>query len=130
MGRLVDELGNPIEGVTVSAVDEGGRVVAETLTDEEGSYRFDKLIAGDYTLTVSYPGISAPIGIQFEEKENRAPIPTGLRVSEIYDDIRGSSFIRARWDKMTDVLSYRCEIRKKGDKQPLVQYEGLSLIHI
>ena len=125
MGRLVDELGSPIEGVTVSAVDEGGRVVAETLTDEEGSYGFDKLIAGDYTLTVSYPGISAPIGIQFEEKENRAPIPTGLRVSEIHDDIHGSSFIRARWDKMPDVLSYRCEIRKKDDKQPLVQYEGI-----
>jgi len=125
MGRLVDELGNPIEGVAVSAADEGGRVVAETLTDEEGRYRFDKLIAGDYTLTVSYPGTSDPIGIQFEEKENRASIPTGLRVSEIHDDIRGGSFIRARWDNMPDVLSYRCEIRKKGDKQPLVQYEGI-----
>jgi parallel beta-helix repeat protein len=124
-GRLVDELGSPIEGVTVSAVDEGGRVVAETLTDEEGRYRFDKLVAGSYTLTVSYPGTSAPIGIQFEEKENRAPIPTGLRVSEIHDDIPGSSFIRARWDKMPDALSYRCEIRKKEDKQPLVQYEGI-----
>ena len=124
-GVLVDELGNPIEGVTVSAVDRSGRAVAETITDEEGRYSFDGLEAGSYTVKVRYSGISSPIGIQFEEPEKRAPIPTGLRVSEIYLEVRNKSFIRARWDSMPEAHSYRCEIYKSGEKDPVIRYEGI-----
>jgi hypothetical protein len=124
-GGLVDELGNPIEGVKVSAFDPNGNVVAETLTDKEGRYSFDSLPAGAYTLTVSYSGISSPIEIQFEKQEKRASIPTGLRVSEIYGDIQGKSFIKARWDRMSDVISYKCELYEKDGKEPLIQYDGI-----
>jgi hypothetical protein len=124
-GKLADELGNPIRGVTVSAVDENGKVVAETVTDEEGRYSFRRLLAGAYTVTVDYSGISTPIEIQFEKQEKRPPIPTGLRVSEIYGGIHGKSFIRAQWDRMPGVLSYKTELREKGGKEALVQYDGI-----
>ncbi len=124
-GTLVDELGNPVGGVTVTAVGENGLVVSETTTDEQGVYRFEGIAEGKYTISVSYSGISTPLEIRFDEKKERAPIPTGLRVSEVYGDIPGKSFIRARWNEMPDVLSYKTEVYEKGDREPVARYEGL-----
>ena len=39
--------------VTVSLVDEMGKVIATTVTGTDGLYKFDKLPAGDYTVKVS-----------------------------------------------------------------------------
>ena len=44
------------EGVTVNLVDADGTVVATTTTDADGSYSFDKLPAGTYTVTVAQDG--------------------------------------------------------------------------
>ncbi|MBN2323901.1 MAG: right-handed parallel beta-helix repeat-containing protein [Spirochaetes bacterium] len=124
-GRLIDELGGPVGGVTVTAVDKNGHVVSETTTDEEGIYRFEGITEGEYTISVRYSGISAPLEIRFGDKKERAPIPTGLRVSEAYENIPGKSFIRATWNKMPDVLSYKAEVYKKGDREPVARYEDL-----
>jgi hypothetical protein len=124
-GRLTNELGSPVSGVTVNAVDENGLVVSETTTDEQGVYRFEGIAEGKYTISVSYSGISAPLEIRFDEKKARALIPTGLRVSEVYDDIPGKSFIRATWNEMPDVLSYKAEVYKKGDREPVARHEDL-----
>ena len=44
------------EGVTVNLVDADGTVVATTTTDADGTYSFDKLPAGTYTVTVAQDG--------------------------------------------------------------------------
>ena len=44
------------EGVTVNLVDADGTVVATTTTDADGSYSFDKLPAGAYSVTVVQDG--------------------------------------------------------------------------
>ena len=44
------------EGVTVNLVDADGTVVATTTTDADGSYSFDKLPAGTYSVTVVQDG--------------------------------------------------------------------------
>ncbi|UCB45497.1 MAG: right-handed parallel beta-helix repeat-containing protein [Spirochaetota bacterium] len=124
-GRLLDELGTPIAGVKVSCIDQEGDVVKETVTDEDGNYAFSDLKTGKYTVTVNYTGISAPLEIQFEEEEKRPPNPTGLRVFEINSDIIGTSFVRAQWDKMENVLSYKCEIYIDGEKEPVLHYEDI-----
>ena len=124
-GRLLDELGTPLAGVKVSCIDQKGNLVSETVTDEDGNYEFPDLETGEYTVTVNYSGISVPLEIQFEEEEQRPLIPTGLKVFEINSDIKGTSFVRAQWDKMQDVLSYKCEIYVDGEKEPIQQYEDV-----
>ena len=44
------------EGVTVNLVGADGTVVATTMTDADGTYSFDKLPAGTYTVTVAQDG--------------------------------------------------------------------------
>ena len=44
------------EGVTVNLVDADGTVVATTTTDADGTYSFDKLPAGTYSVTVAQDG--------------------------------------------------------------------------
>ncbi|MBF1160192.1 MAG: carboxypeptidase regulatory-like domain-containing protein, partial [Thermobifida sp.] len=44
------------EGVTVNLVDADGNVVATTTTDADGTYSFDKLPAGTYSVTVVQDG--------------------------------------------------------------------------
>ncbi len=45
--------GEGLEGVTVRLYDAGGRIVAETTTDENGSYAFANLAAGNYVVKVA-----------------------------------------------------------------------------
>ena len=48
------------EGVTVQLRDKDGNVVATTTTDADGTYSFDKLPAGTYSVTVVQDGPSPP----------------------------------------------------------------------
>jgi len=45
----------PIAGATVSLVDESGNVVATTITDANGQYKFDNVIPGKYTVKFTIP---------------------------------------------------------------------------
>ena len=49
----------PIEGVVVNLYDAAGAVVATTTTGADGTYSFDGLIPGDYTVEVIPPGGAA-----------------------------------------------------------------------
>jgi hypothetical protein len=124
-GRLLDELGTPLANVEVLCINQKGNVVSETVTDENGNYEFADLEAGEYTVTVKYSGVSKPLEIPFKEEEQRPPEPTGLNVFEINRDIEETSFVRAQWDRMKDVLSYKCEIYVQGENEPIMQYEDI-----
>jgi protocatechuate 3,4-dioxygenase beta subunit len=57
-GRCGDEPGSqatPLAGVRITLLDAAGQLVATTLTDELGQYRFDNLIPGTYTLREETP---------------------------------------------------------------------------
>ncbi len=50
------ESGEPgIAGVLVQLLDDGGSVIAETVTDADGHYRFSNLVAGDYRVRIPTP---------------------------------------------------------------------------
>lgn len=51
-GTVVDDLGRPIAGVTISL---GGAASATTLTADDGTYSFPGLAPGSYTVTESQP---------------------------------------------------------------------------
>jgi hypothetical protein len=125
-GRLIDQQGKPVSGVEVSCIDQKGIVVSKKVTDEDGRYEFTGLATGEYTVTVTYRGISTPLQIQFDGEERRLPEPpTGLKVFEINREIEGTSFVRAQWNQMQDVISYKCEIYVEGEKKPTLQYEDV-----
>ncbi|MFO0941131.1 MAG: SdrD B-like domain-containing protein [Pirellulales bacterium] len=52
---LRQEEEQPIAGVTITLLDSSGKVVATTLTNSNGLYRFDNLKAGRYTVRESQP---------------------------------------------------------------------------
>jgi len=122
-GRVVDESKSPLTGVNVLLINQQGKVVAQTTTDEHGTYQFEELERGNYTIQVNSPGMGEPVEISLEAKEQkRAPIPTGLEVYEIITDVPYRSAIRAQWDKMPGVIAYRCEIYRRGENEPLAKY--------
>ncbi|MDG1810215.1 MAG: SdrD B-like domain-containing protein [Pirellulaceae bacterium] len=45
----------PLAGVTVQLLDQNGNVVGETTTDEQGSYQFDQLLPGAYSVREIQP---------------------------------------------------------------------------
>jgi uncharacterized repeat protein (TIGR01451 family)/fimbrial isopeptide formation D2 family protein len=46
---------DPIEGVTVELLDDGGAVIGTTTTDADGLYIFENLVPGDYTVRFTPP---------------------------------------------------------------------------
>ncbi|WP_460356421.1 MFS transporter [Actinoallomurus acanthiterrae] len=48
--------GGPVPGAVVVATDQRGEVAASAVTGNDGGYRIDDLLPGDYTVTVSAPG--------------------------------------------------------------------------
>jgi large repetitive protein len=54
-GRVTDENGDPIAGVTMTLRDSGGNVVATTTTDATGAYAFTALVPGTYSVTETQP---------------------------------------------------------------------------
>ncbi|MEC3975627.1 MFS transporter [Amycolatopsis sp. H20-H5] len=58
------KLGHPVPEAQVTLVDTSGQVVATTLTDRDGAYRFTDLPDGDYTLiTTGYAPAVSPLAI-------------------------------------------------------------------
>ena len=64
-GKVTDEDGNPLQGVEVICIDSDGRAAARGLTDENGTYLFEDLPKGGYTIQVSYSGYGSK-KIEFE----------------------------------------------------------------
>jgi hypothetical protein len=57
-GTILDPFGAVIPGAKVKLINEGTQVEAETISNDEGAYRFDSLEPGNYTLKVDAPGFS------------------------------------------------------------------------
>ncbi|MFE0762492.1 ABC transporter permease subunit [Streptomyces smyrnaeus] len=58
----VDPKESGLPRLAVEAVDADGKVVAETTTASDGSYRFDKLAAGDYSVRLPARNFAEPYG--------------------------------------------------------------------
>lgn len=127
-GRILDHNGNPVEGAVVICRDGEGRVVAETVSDREGRYRFGDLPEGRYQIQVQYSGFSPPLRIQFREQEpsERPPIPTGLQVNELGEQFGDGITIRVSWNPSEKVQAYRCELYRQGERDPLVAYPDMK----
>ncbi len=84
-GRVVDELNQPLAGVTVSCApaaemsdDAWPRGTALAVTDNAGLYVFEKLLAGEYIVGVSLEYKSDPDGVFYARPQR--PLPTGSTV--------------------------------------------------
>jgi outer membrane receptor protein involved in Fe transport len=62
-GTLTDADGQPVGGVEVKLSDARGQLVARTLTDRQGRFRFDALAPGRYTATASGLGASLALNV-------------------------------------------------------------------
>lgn len=70
-GRVLDEDGNPEEGVDVKITYDGGEYALKT--DKDGLYRKDELDPGKYTVTVDAPGyedMKEEVEIKSKEKKS------------------------------------------------------------
>jgi len=125
-GRIVDESKNPLKGLNVILIDKKGKIVGQTTTDDEGYYKFEGLDPGNYTIQVNSQGMEGAVEISLgKEEQKRAPIPTGLKVYEVGMDVPHRSVVRVQWDRMKGVISYRCEIFRRGDREPLIRYPDI-----
>ena len=68
-GRVMDASSNPVSGVTISADSEGDKI-----TGADGSYLFEDLLAGDYTIT---PTLSSYVFYPTSHTVNVPPDATG-----------------------------------------------------
>lgn len=134
-GKVTDEDGKPLQGVEVICIDSDSRAVARGLTDEKGTYLFEDLPEGAYTIQVSYSGYGSK-KIEFEGTLQPPPAPTGLILYEITGDASGKAMLRAQWDHVKGATHYRCELhRGEGDlllreypdmKQNFCEFGGLE----
>ncbi len=89
-GNCVYDIGElPIAGVTVRLFDADGNLVATTLTDSQGKYKFDNLRPGTYTVQESQPvgylqgGQTAGSGGGDDSQQDvirTIPIPSGVQL--------------------------------------------------
>lgn len=54
-GIVDGNAGVPVSGATVKLLDEAGKEVARLTTGKDGTYQFEALPEGDYTVNISYP---------------------------------------------------------------------------
>ncbi|WP_138494824.1 S-layer homology domain-containing protein [Paenibacillus pinistramenti] len=54
-GTVYSSTGGTVAGLTVQLLDDEGSIIDETLSDEQGHYRFEQQAPQDYTLAVSIP---------------------------------------------------------------------------
>jgi hypothetical protein len=60
-GTVTDPEGNPVPGATVALRDERTNIARETVSNEQGSFRFLDLQAGSYEVTVTLTGFQATV---------------------------------------------------------------------
>ena len=87
-GRASDASGAVIPGVTVTLTSPAVMGTRESITDERGSYRFDQLPLGTYTLKFELPGFATLIreGIQITAGFT-ATINVALEVATVAETI-------------------------------------------
>lgn len=73
-GKVVDDSGNNVAGVTVSLVKDGQEPIT-VQTGAEGTYTIEDVLAGEYTIEVSKDGYAAP------QQEQKVTIITGQTVT-------------------------------------------------
>lgn len=79
-GRVVNESGQPLAGVSVVALHAGGATAQRTSTANEGYFKLERLDAGLYRLVASFPGyVSEPQ--QVDPNDARALYRPGDSVS-------------------------------------------------
>jgi hypothetical protein len=61
-GTVTDPDGNTVPGATVALRDEGTNITRETVSNEQGAFRFLDLQAGSYEVTVTLTGFQATAG--------------------------------------------------------------------
>lgn len=120
-GRVVHESGAPAAGVDVFCINEAGESVARTVTDNDGYYEFRNLPKGEYTISVSYSGISGPIIITFPGASGAPAPPAKLEAFEIGLNIQKGSYVRAQWSAVPQAGFYRCELYRSGEQVPIVK---------
>jgi len=129
-GTVIDEKGEPVQGVLITCLDESGIIIARDVTDENGAYDFSALPTGNYTINVDYSGFSSPVEVSFGEEMGRPPIPTGLQVSEVMVSDSGQSIIRVAWDRMKNVTGYKCALYLRGQSTPIQEYPDMKQNHV
>jgi uncharacterized protein YfaS (alpha-2-macroglobulin family) len=69
-GTIRDPASGPVDGAKVTLVDPHGTVVATTITDDSGQYRFTGVRPGDYTLVAAgYASVSHPLALAAEQHQ-------------------------------------------------------------
>ena len=125
-GKVLDSESRPVYGVVVKCFNESGVLVQESKTNTKGEYFFKDLPKGKYKIVVEYQPTAKQIDLKGKKGIKRAPIPTGLNVTEMDYNIYGKSFIRATWDKMPNVDEYKCEILDRATKNKIVEIDGIK----
>jgi Carboxypeptidase regulatory-like domain/TonB dependent receptor len=80
VGSVVDGSGATISSAAVKVVNVGTQDTHETTTDSTGSYIFDRLPVGDYTLSVRAPGFK-----QFERKDVRIDATQRVKIDVVME---------------------------------------------
>ena len=65
-GEVSDPTGAAIANATVKVIDQGGRVVAQAVTNEDGEYVFDSVPVGNYRLEIDSPGFKTYTASNFQ----------------------------------------------------------------
>ena len=76
LGFVRDATRAPLEGVQVviqGTAERGARVVHETTTAADGSFRWDRIEDGNYSVAVGYPNIPLRSPLDFQVRDGKAP---------------------------------------------------------
>jgi len=123
-GTVVDELGNPIAGVTVTL---SGDATMTAVTDADGNYTFTGLAAGTYTVTESQPE-------GFGDGADTAGSAGGTVTNDVIADIVLAAGVAsvdndfAEVLQVTPALPVTPELPATGSQTPLILAYGFLLI--
>jgi len=106
-GAVVDTRGGKISGVEVIVMPSAGGAVRETITDKDGTFKFDGLTDGTYRIDADLLGFSLirQNNVRIAQGESPARVVLTLRVGAICECVMswaGSSGLREREGRVTD----------------------------
>jgi hypothetical protein len=88
VGRVADDSGAVLPGVSVTAVQEGTEVSATTVTNTRGEYSFPGLRVGRYTVTAELPGFRRAIQREVVVNvQTRAQVDLRLEVGQVSEEV-------------------------------------------